>query len=89
MTLVKKKNSALIKRVDDSRVPAFLAEGFEVLNVGAQEEPEKKAAVSKPVGKMTVEELKAYAAEKGIALPEDGKKPDLLVAIEAVEGEVK
>ena len=36
MTLVKKKNSALIKLVDDSRVSALLEAGFEVLEVPAQ-----------------------------------------------------
>ena len=83
MTLVRKKNSALIKRVDNSRVPAFLAEGFEVLNIS------KEPPGEKPVNKMTIAELKAYANEKGIELPEEGNKPDLLAAIEAVEGKEK
>ncbi len=81
MTLVKLKDHGMVKLVDDSKVPAMLAQGFEVLN-----QPESKPVpVEKPIGKMTVDELKAYAAEKGIELPEDGKKADLLAAIEAAE----
>ncbi len=83
MTLVKKKNSAMVKLVDDSRVPAFLADGFEVLN--SQQEPAKEPPKEKPVAKMTIDELKAYAAEKGIMLPDDGLKADLLAVIVAAE----
>uniref|UniRef100_A0AAU1ZZF2 Rho termination factor-like N-terminal domain-containing protein n=1 Tax=Streptomyces sp. NBC_00093 TaxID=2975649 RepID=A0AAU1ZZF2_9ACTN len=38
---------------------------------------------AKPLDKMTVEQLRAYADEHDISLPEDGKKADLLAAIEA------
>lgn len=37
----------------------------------------------KPLDKMTVEELKAYAAAHGIELPEKGVKADILTAIQA------
>lgn len=37
----------------------------------------------KPLEKMTVEQLKAYADERDISLPPDGLKADLLAAIEA------
>lgn len=32
MTLVKKKGHGMVKLVDDSKVPAMLAQGFELLN---------------------------------------------------------
>lgn len=38
---------------------------------------------AKPLDKMTVEQLRAYADEHDISLPEDGKKADLLAAIQA------
>jgi len=38
---------------------------------------------AKPLDKMTVEQLKAYADEHDIPLPEAGKKADLIAAIEA------
>ena len=81
MTLVKKTNHGMAKLVDDSKVQTMLLQGFELLNP-----PEAKPApVEKPVSKMTVDELKAYAAEKGIELPENGLKPELLAAIKAAE----
>lgn len=83
MTLVKKKDHGMVKLVDDSRVAAFLADGFEVLN--PQQELAEEPPKEKPVNKMTVDELKVYAADKGIALPNDGKRADLLAAIEAAE----
>ncbi len=46
---------------------------------------ETGSTASKPVSKMTVDELKAYAAEKGIVLPENGKKTDFIAAIESAE----
>lgn len=38
---------------------------------------------AKPLDKLTVEQLKAYADEHDISLPEAGKKADLVAAIEA------
>lgn len=38
---------------------------------------------ARPLDKMTVEQLKAYADEHDISLPEVGKKADLVAAIEA------
>lgn len=60
----------------------YLAERFREKGLTVEAE---SAAAQKPVGKMTVDELRAYAAEKGIALPEDGKKTDFIAAIEAAE----
>lgn len=59
----------------------YLAERFQEKGLAV----ETGSTAGKPVSKMTVDELKAYAAEKGIALPEDGKKAELLAAIEAAE----
>ena len=42
---------------------------------------------AKPVGEMTVEELKAYAAEHNIDLTGASKKDDILAAIQAAQGE--
>ena len=42
---------------------------------------------AKPVGEMTVEELKAYAAENNIDLTGASKKDDILAAIQAAQGE--
>ena len=44
MTLIRKKNSALVKLVEDSRVPEFLASGFELLELPKAEQPPKRAA---------------------------------------------
>ncbi|GEC02959.1 hypothetical protein SSP24_06140 [Streptomyces spinoverrucosus] len=44
-------------------------------------EPKPKAAEDKPLDKLTVEQLKAYAEEQDISIPEDGKKADILAAI--------
>ena len=60
----------------------YLAERFQEKGLTVEAE---NVAAQKPVGKMTVDELKAYADEKGIALPEDGKKTDFIAAIEAAE----
>ena len=38
-------------------------------------------AADKPLEKRTVEQLKAYADEHDISIPEDGKKADILKAI--------
>ncbi len=59
----------------------YLAERFQEKGLTV----ETGSTASKPVSKMTADELKAYAAEKGIALPEDGKKAELLAVIEAAE----
>jgi hypothetical protein len=42
---------------------------------------EPKAAADKPLDKLTVEQLKAYADEHDLSIPEDGKKADILAAI--------
>lgn len=42
---------------------------------------------AKPVGEMTAEELKAYAAEHNIDLTGASKKDDILAAIQAAQGE--
>ena len=42
---------------------------------------------AKPVGEMTVEELKAYAAEHNIDLTGAPKKDDIMAAIQATRGE--
>lgn len=60
----------------------YLAERFREKGLSVEAE---STSTQKPVNKMTVDELKAYAAEKGIALPDDGLKADLLAAIEASE----
>lgn len=60
----------------------YLAERFREKGLTVEAE---STSTQKPVNKMTVDELKAYAAEKGIALPDDGLKADLLAAIEAAE----
>lgn len=52
----------------------FYSHGYTV------EEEAVKPPKEKPVEKMTVEELKAYAQAHGITLP-DGKKEELLAAI--------
>lgn len=85
MTLVKKKDSAMIKRVDDSRVDEFVAKGFEVFSAVEPPSVEKPPSAEKPLSKMTVDELKAYASGKNITLPDGGLKADLLAAIEAAE----
>jgi len=41
----------------------------------------KAAAEDKPLDKLTVEQLKAYADEHDLSIPEDGKKADILAAI--------
>lgn len=43
----------------------------------------KQSAVPKPVDKMTVEELKAHAAEHSIDLGEASKKDEILAAVQA------
>lgn len=42
-------------------------------------------AEDRPLDKLTVEQLKAYADERDISLPPDGKKADLIAAIEAAQ----
>lgn len=42
-------------------------------------------ADAKPLDKMKVEELRAYAAERNIELPEDAKKDEILRAIQEAE----
>ena len=42
---------------------------------------------AEPLGSMTVDELKAYAAEHGIDLTGASKKDDILAAIQAAQGE--
>ncbi len=58
-------------------------EGFTV----TAEEPETKdeAPKTKTVGKMTVEELKAYAVENGIDLGDAEKKADILAVIAVIK----
>lgn len=60
----------------------YLAERFREKGLVVEVE---NTFTQKPVAKMTVDELKAYATEKGIALPDGGLKADLLAAIEAAE----
>ncbi|MCM1974628.1 Rho termination factor N-terminal domain-containing protein [Streptomyces sp. G1] len=43
------------------------------------------AAQETPLEKMTVDQLKAYADEHDISLPPDGRKADLVAAIEAAQ----
>jgi hypothetical protein len=42
-------------------------------------------AEGSPLDKLTVEQLKAYADERDISLPPDGRKADLIAAIEAAQ----
>ena len=49
----------------------------------------KAAEVPKLVDKMTVEELKAYAAQHSIDLGEAVKKDEILAAVQAAEGQLK
>jgi hypothetical protein len=44
-------------------------------------------ADAKPLDKMKVDELKAYAAERNIELPEGAKKDEILKAIQEAEAE--
>ncbi len=60
----------------------YLAERFSEKGLMVEAE---SAPTQKPLNKMTIDELKVYAADKGIALPNDGKRADLLAAIEAAE----
>ena len=60
----------------------YLAERFREKGLTVETE---SAPAQKPLNKMTVDELKTYAADKGIALPDGGLKADLLAAIEAAE----
>lgn len=52
-----------------------------LIEAGEASEVVEEAAAN-PIDKMTVEELKAYAAEKGIDLGDATKKADIRAAIE-------
>ena len=83
MKLVKKNGH--VRLVDDGRVSRYIAEGYTLLD--SPEDKPAKAPEDKPIGKMTVDELKAYAAKNGIELPEGAAKSDILATIKnAAEG---
>ena len=61
-------------------------EGYSVTEVEEVAEEEKeKTDPEDPLASMKVEELKAYAAEKGIDLGEATKKADIIAVIKAAE----
>jgi len=60
---------------------AYLAERFKSKGLQVEE-----ITTDKPLDKMTVVELKSYAAEKGIELVDLSTKPDILAAIKQTEG---
>lgn len=63
---------------------AEAAEKLKALGYECVSEPE--AAAKKTVDEMTIEELKAYAAEKGIDISGLTVKADILAKIKEVEG---
>lgn len=67
------------------------SEGKELVEGGyavrAEDDPAERVGTTqdKPLDKYTVEQLRAYADAHDISLPEDGRKADLLKAIQDAE----
>lgn len=75
---------------DDAEAEALVSGGYAVYEGDARPEPRSTAGPKtdpgdKPLEKMTVDQLKAYADEHDISLPPDGRKADLVAAIEAAQ----
>lgn len=63
------------------------ANALKGLGYTVEGEPEAPATPPDPLAGMKVDELKAYAAEKGIDLKDATKKADILAAIRAAEAD--
>lgn len=70
-----------IGEFDDDKAKSYVARGLAVY-VEATDEPDG----GKPLDQLKVDELRAYAAERGIALGDATKKADIIAAITAAEG---
>lgn len=73
---------------EDAEAEALVTGGYGVYEGDTRPRPEATPSAEdgpeeKPLDKMTVEQLKAYADEHDISLPPDGRKADLVAAIEA------
>ena len=65
---------------DTAKADILRAKGYTV-----EGEPDQVEVQADPLKKMTVDELKEYAATNGIDLGEATKKADILAAIQAAE----
>jgi len=63
------------------------AETLKAMGYTVEGEPEAPATPPDPLAGMKVDELKKYAAEKGIDLKDATKKADILAAIRAAEAD--
>ncbi|WP_060880164.1 hypothetical protein [Streptomyces scabiei] len=69
---------------EDAEAEGLVAGGYGVYEGDTRPKPESAdKPVDKPLDRMTVEQLRGYADEHDISLPPDGKKADLVAAIEA------
>lgn len=73
------QGASLPDGIDQAQLDHLVAIGFI--------EPASDGQPARPVGEMTVEELKAYAAERNIDLTGASKKDDILAAIQAARVE--
>ena len=71
------------EQVDQQQIDHLLSVGLIAADDGQPDDGQP----AKPVGEMTVEELKAYAAEHNIDLTGASKKDDILAAIQAAQVE--
>ena len=71
------------EQVDQQQIDHLLSVGLIAADDGQPDDGQP----AKPVGEMTVEELKAYAAEHNIDLTGAPKKDDIMAAIQATRGE--
>lgn len=70
---------------EDAEAEALVAGGYGVYEGDSRPKPEQAQAEDKPLDKLTVEQLKAYAVKHEIDLGEASKKADILTAIAAAE----
>lgn len=70
-----------------TNVTGFQRRRRELAAKQATEEAAKQAAETKPIDKMTLAELKQYAAEKGIDLGTATKKADILAVIQSAQND--
>ena len=74
-------------QVADEDIDSLVKSGAIVLVAPQAKAAESKGDKDKSLDEMTVNELKAYAAEKEIDISKVEKKADILAAIKAAEGE--
>ena len=74
-------------QVADEDVDSLVKSGAIVLVPPQDKAAESKGDEKKSLDEMTVNELKAYAAEKGIDVSKVEKKADILATIKAAEGD--